>query len=178
MLTDIITAIVAFIPAMAANSLAVIFGGKYPIDGGGKIGGKRILGDGKTWSGLLGGVISATVLGILLSFVSESLYPSGVEGYIIIFSLSLGALLGDICSSFIKRRLGRSRGERTPLVDEYDFVAGALLLTIIVSPTWIMKTYIVDNNWIPLLMILILIPVLHRTTNIIGYRLGMKKEPW
>ncbi len=178
MLTVTILAIVAFIPAMAANSLAVIFGGKFPIDGGTKIDGKRILGDGKTWSGLLGGVISATVLGILLSFVSGSLYPSGVEGYIIILSLSLGALLGDICSSFIKRRLGRRRGQRTPLVDEYDFVVGALLLTFIVSQTWVVETYFVNGRWMSLLVILMLIPLLHRATNIIGYRLGMKKEPW
>ncbi len=178
MYTGIIIAIVAFIPAMAANSLAVIFGGKYPIDRGASIGGKRILGDGKTWSGLLGGVLSAAMLGLVIGTILDTLYPAGSKGYIIIFSLSLGALLGDICSSFIKRRLGRKRGERVPFMDEYDFVVGALLLTYAFEPAWVGDMYVGYDSGISLLIILILIPLLHRTTNIIGYKIGMKKEPW
>ena len=54
-------------PAYIANSVAVLTGGKYPIDQG-KISsdGNRILGDGKTWSGLLGGTLGGIIFGILL----------------------------------------------------------------------------------------------------------------
>lgn len=168
----------AFFPAMAANSLAVVFGGKYPMDGGRTLGGKRILGDGKTWSGLIGGVVAASLVGVSFGFFVDSLYPTEMYGFWVVFPLSLGALLGDICSSFFKRRSGRERGVRTPLIDEYDFVLGALILTFIVQPKWVLDTFVYREGWMSLLVILILIPVLHRGTNIIGYKIGMKKEPW
>ena len=42
-------------PAYLANTIAVLTGGKYPIDQGKTLAdGNRILGDGKTWSGLVG----------------------------------------------------------------------------------------------------------------------------
>ena len=54
-------------PAYIANSVAVLTGGKYPIDQGKTLSdGNRILGDGKTWSGLLGGTLGGVVFGLLL----------------------------------------------------------------------------------------------------------------
>ena len=54
-------------PAYIANSVAVLTGGKYPIDQGKILSdGNRILGDGKTWSGLLGGTLGGIMFGILL----------------------------------------------------------------------------------------------------------------
>ncbi len=51
-------------PAYLANTIAVLTGGKYPIDQG-KLhtDGNRILGDGKTWSGLIGGTIGGIFFG-------------------------------------------------------------------------------------------------------------------
>ena len=51
-------------PAYLANTFAVLTGGKYPIDKG-KLhsDGNRILGDGKTWSGLIGGTIGGIIVG-------------------------------------------------------------------------------------------------------------------
>lgn len=41
--------------------------------------------------------------------------------------LSLGALIGDLTESFIKRRIGFPPGASLPVADQLDFVAGALL---------------------------------------------------
>ena len=53
-------------PAYLSNTFAVITGGKYPIDQG-KLhsDGNRILGDGKTWGGLIGGTIGGMLIGYL-----------------------------------------------------------------------------------------------------------------
>ena len=181
MMLSIIEAVLAFIPAMAANSLAVVFGGGTPIDFGRKIGGKRILGNGKTWKGLIGGGVSASLIGILLSFISKdflSLYPLNNRGYMIILVLSFGALFGDIGASFIKRRIGRKRGEKTPLLDQYDFVIGSYLLGFLFYSKWMYNNYMKGYGTIATIIILIAIPILHRSTNYIGYKIGMKNEPW
>ncbi len=176
-----IIAILAFIPAMIANSLAVVFGGGRPIDGGREWNGKRILGDGKTWRGLFGGGFSAAAVGILLYFIFRpffSLYPSFFGGLIPLFSLSFGALLGDISGSFIKRRKGKARGAKAPFIDMYDFVVGAFFLTFITSHDWIISTYIDHPGLWGTIVIIVVLPLLHRGVNIIGYKLGLKKEPW
>ena len=54
-------------PAYLANTIAVLTGGKYPIDQGKMHSdGNRILGDGKTWSGLIGGTLGGIIIGFLL----------------------------------------------------------------------------------------------------------------
>ncbi|MCZ2417730.1 MAG: CDP-archaeol synthase, partial [Burkholderiales bacterium] len=88
--------------------------------------------------------------------------------------LSFGSLSGDMVKSFFKRRRGIDRGGEWLLVDQYDFVAGALLLTLAGDPGWVFNTFS-----LPLLAaILVLTPLLHRTVNIIGYKVGLKKVPW
>ena len=51
------------LPAFLPNSAAVVFGGGKPIDFGRLWRGKRILGDGKTWTGLIGGISAGVALG-------------------------------------------------------------------------------------------------------------------
>lgn len=176
-----VTALIAFIPAMIANSFAVIFGGGPPIDGGKKWEGKRILGDGKTWRGLFGGGLSAGAIGILFHYISSphfSLYPSLSKALIIVLTLSFGALLGDITASFFKRRRGISRGERSPLLDKLDFIIGSYIFTFLINPKWFYQTYFEGNGWIATLIIIIGVPFLHRAVNIIAYKLGVKDDPW
>jgi len=178
---EILIAILAFIPAMIANSLAVVFGGGIPIDLGKEWNGKRILGDGKTWRGLLGGSVSAALVGVFLHYISSfhfSLYPPLPKGFITIFALSFGALLGDIGASFIKRRRGISRGESSPIMDRYDFIAGAFLLIVLVNPEWLYETFLENRSWIGTIIIIVIVPFLHRAVNILGYKLGLKEEPW
>ncbi|MFW6141450.1 MAG: CDP-2,3-bis-(O-geranylgeranyl)-sn-glycerol synthase [Candidatus Saliniplasma sp.] len=177
----LIGAILAFIPALIANPLAVILGGGPPIDGGKKIGRYRIFGDGKTWRGLLGGGSAGAVLTILFNHIVSpfiNTYPEGNTAYVVILSLSFGALIGDIMASFFKRRLGRERGARTPLIDQLDFVVGALTITFLIDHRWLIGTYFSGDGLIALIILILGIPLLHRIVNIIGYKLGFKKEPW
>jgi CDP-2,3-bis-(O-geranylgeranyl)-sn-glycerol synthase len=88
--------------------------------------------------------------------------------------LACGALLGDLVKSFFKRRLGRERGAKWPIADQYDLVAGAFLLLIMFDLSWLLT-----NVTIPVLIfILVLTPVLHRAVNIIGYVFRIKEVPW
>jgi len=84
-------------------------------------------------------------------------------------------LVGDLIKSFIKRRLGLDRGSKSPfLMDQLDFVAGAWLVTIPIFYGWFFRVFGMFN----IIIVLVMAPVLHRAVNIIGYKLGAKKEPW
>ena len=74
----------------------------------------------------------------------------------------------------MKRRLGKGSGEPWPVADQYDLVMGALLLTTLLAPGWLLQTVTLPI----FLWILIATPVLHRATNIAGHLLGVKRVPW
>ena len=204
-------------PAYLANTIAVLTGGRYPIDQGKLYSdGNRILGDGKTWSGLIGGTIGGMVVGYGLYFVimrnfyhhllwklgldssSENLVDKlgsiiakdptfgdqllwGMDNDIItatsiFFLLSFGALFGDMTASFYKRRQNLQRGDKFAILDMYDFIFMSLLLCFIFQRDWLLSWLL--DGWVPLFTILILTPFLHRGVNIIGYKIGVKNEPW
>jgi CDP-diglyceride synthetase len=174
-----------FIPAMIPNSAAVVFGGGTKIDFGKTWRGKRLLGDGKTWRGLIGGGLSGVVLGLIMLGIASIWDPENYWGFGslyenigIIFCLSFGAIMGDLMGAFIKRRLGMERGQKAPILDQYDFVFGAFLLTSIFYSHWVYSTYIEGWHILALIAILLLMFGIHRAVNIIGYKMGLKKEPW
>jgi len=84
------------------------------------------------------------------------------------FLLSFGALIGDLIGSFIKRRLDLQRGQPAPVLDQSDFVIGALIFSFV--------------EYIPpieiILILLVLTPMIHLLANMIGYKLKLKREPW
>jgi len=174
-------------PAYLANTIAVLTGGKYPIDQGRIHGdGNRILGDGKTWSGLVGGTLGGVFIGFLQVNLGEGLIEAlsgskdvdfwGENSIIVFFLLSFGALFGDMTASFIKRRSQLKRGDKSPLLDMFDFIGMALLLSFIFANEWLMS-WILDG-YVPLFTLLIATPILHRGVNIIGFKIGVKNEPW
>ena len=64
-----------YLPGFLANTFAMMWGkwlpktgyGPWPIDGGRTLSdGKRILGDGKTWNGLIGGSLTSGLLCMLI----------------------------------------------------------------------------------------------------------------
>ena len=86
------------------------FGQRYaaPIDGGRVLSdGEPVFGSHKTWRGLIGGTVAAALVGGLLEL-----------GFLLGAAFGLIALLGDLVSSFAKRRLGRRSGSDVPLVDQ------------------------------------------------------------
>ena len=146
-----------FLPAYVANATPVVLGGGTPMDlGRNFLDGRRILGDGKTFRGFILAIAAGTLIGAL------QLRP------LIGFVMALGAMLGDLAVSFIKRRLGMERGAPLPVGDQLDFVAGAIALTgLVVS---IPLSYIVA--------IVIVTPPIHLGTNALAYILKLKKKPW
>lgn len=191
MIDLIVTSIWLMIPAYIANPMAVVFGGGTPIDCGKNFyDGRRILGDGKTIRGLIAGtacglvagliqIILAPVLAASGLFDSLDIFQSSLNAYTfntihVVFLMALGALLGDSAESFIKRRINLKRGAMFPVADQLDFVVGAWILTYILASAW----FIIYFDMKIIVTVLIITPLLHITTNIIGYLLKLKKEPW
>ena len=178
-LAVVVTAVWAMLPAYLPNNVAVVAGGGRPIDGGRTWGGRRLLGDGKTWRGTAAGVVAGAAVALLLNALQPAVAPAvGVAlptfPAAAAVALPAGAMLGDVVASFGKRRTGRERGAAFPIVDQLDFVAGALLLTALVAPSWFAATFTVPV----LVTVVVLTPLLHVGTNVIGYALGLKAEPW
>ena len=177
-----------FLPAMVPNSAAAVFGrwGKTKMDFGRSWKGKRIFGDGKSWAGFFGGAFTGIVTGLILLGIAALFgakddywgYGPFWTNVGVIVCLSFGSLLGDLCGAFIKRRLGMERGQKAPILDQYDFVIGAFLLTLAIFPNFVIDNYIEGWHIAALIFILILMFFIHRGVNIIGYLMGVKKEPW
>lgn len=179
MMNSVIIAVWLMLPAYIPNNSAALFGGGTPLDLGQTFqDGRRMLGDGKTLRGTLAGTLCGIAAGLLLDSLAPSLalpgFGSGHETILVLLGLSMGSMLGDIVAAFFKRRLGLRRGAPLFVIDQLDFVFGAWALTIILAPGWFWQ------NFTPtiILIVLVITPVLHRLTNIIGYRIGAKREPW
>jgi CDP-2,3-bis-(O-geranylgeranyl)-sn-glycerol synthase len=173
------TAVWAMLPAYVPNNAAVLAGGGRPIDGGRTRGGRRLLGDGKTWRGTAAGTAAGTALAVALATIAPT--ASDVVGHTLPalpvhagFGLALGAMLGDIGASFLKRRSGRQRGAAVPGLDQLDFVIGALACAFVVAPGWMLATFTLPV----VVAVLVITPVLHLVTNVLAYKLGLKDEPW
>ena len=179
LLALVVTAVWAMLPAYLPNNVAVVAGGGRPIDGGRTRRGKRLLGDGKTWRGTAAGVVAGAVVALLLN-VLQPAASAGLGFDLPTFppaaalALPAGAMLGDVAASFVKRRTGRERGAAFPLVDQLDFVAGALVLAAVAAPAWFASVFTLPV----VVVVVVLTPLLHVGTNVVGYALGLKAEPW
>ena len=123
--------------------------------------GKRIFGTNKTYRGFFFGL----AVGITVGMVEVVLFD-----YPLLFSIltPLGALLGDLTAAFLKRRLGIAPGGLLPIVDQVDFVVGALVFSL---PLAII-------NWELAATVLLITPPIHLLTNFVAYKLKLKKNPW
>lgn len=178
-LETIVVAFWAMLPAYVPNNAAVLAGGGRPIDGGRTWGDKRVLGDGKTWRGTAAGILAGVALAGVLNLLADPVraatgidVPSFVP--LAAFGLAAGAMLGDIGASFLKRRTGRRRGAMFPGLDQLDFVVVSLPLTALLATEWFFEVF----TWGVVAVVVVLTPVLHVTTNVIAYKLGLKDEPW
>jgi CDP-2,3-bis-(O-geranylgeranyl)-sn-glycerol synthase len=169
----------AMLPAYVPNNAAVLAGGGRPIDGGRTWGDKRVLGDGKTWRGTAAGILAGVALAGVLNFFADDVSAAiGVEVPTFVplaaVGLAAGAMLGDITASFLKRRTGRQRGAMFPGLDQLDFVVVSLPLTGLLATEWFFDVF----TWGVIAVVVVLTPILHVTTNMIAYKLGLKNEPW
>ncbi|HEY4675456.1 MAG TPA: CDP-2,3-bis-(O-geranylgeranyl)-sn-glycerol synthase [Candidatus Bathyarchaeia archaeon] len=162
-IAQLIIQVLKFIfPAYCANALPVLVGGGLPLDFGKNfVDGKPLFGKNKTFRGFFFGLAIGTAVGLLESWLFN--YP-------ILFGLllSLGALLGDLFGAFVKRRLGIAPGGLLPVVDQVDFIVGALVFSL---PLQIV-------SWELAVAVLIITPPIHVLTNFVAYKLGLKNNPW
>jgi len=168
MVNEVINALYYIFPAYCANAAPVLFGGGKPIDLGRMfLDGKPILGSNKTYRGFVSGILIGTLVGWVQSMLAPTLGLRG-GGVLLGFTLSLGALVGDLLGSFIKRRLDIKPGDPFPVSDQIDFVLVALLFSLAVEPPTLLAAVIV----------ILLTPPIHLLTNFIAYLLRVKKKPW
>lgn len=173
MLPGVYEVLWVILPAWMANSWAINVKGlpllknfSTPIDFGYKVNGKRILGDGKTWRGLFGGVSAA----VFTSYIQMQFQPVGMPQMTLTlgFLLGFGAVLGDMVESFIKRRSNLERGHPLFLMDHLDYIFGAFFMAWLVLP--------VDLGYL-LIASFLTVPV-HFIANIIAWKFKLKKNPW
>lgn len=178
-------AIYFMLPAYLANASALTFGGGTPLDLGRSMNdGRRILGDGVTWKGTIIGILIGMAVGLvqgaisgnivhdlliigdpgIANLVQGTITSNAVQGILLGLVLGSGAVIGDACGSFIKRRFKVERGRPVPLMDQLDFVVGALVFTSLVV--------MIPSSLI--IIILVISVFLHLGTNIIAYLLGLK----
>jgi len=173
------TALWAMLPAYVPNNAAVLTGGGPPLDFGRTWRGRRLLGDGKTWRGTVGGIAAGLAAALVLdAVVGDASAAAGVDlpdfPGLLPLALPVGALLGDAVGSFVKRRLGAERGAAAPGLDQLDFVVGALALAALADPGWAGNVFGVPE----LVVVFVATPLLHLGTNGVAYALGLKDEPW
>lgn len=153
------------LPAYVANATPVVLGGGRPIDANKKFtDGRPIFGAGKTAQGFIAGLAAGTFVGLLQGIAEGTLSHYLALGFL----LALGALLGDLLGSFIKRRLGIERGGAAPGLDQLSFVVVALLAA---SPLDL-------PGWKIVLTIIIITLPIHLATNFSCYKLGLKSRPY
>jgi CDP-2,3-bis-(O-geranylgeranyl)-sn-glycerol synthase len=187
--TIILQAFWIIIPVYTANASAVIVGGGTPIDFKKNWrDGRRILGDGKTWKGLLAGTFIGMIAGFGLVVAAKYLNANGYsylgltdfEGFPlmipILFALCFGALVGDIVESFFKRRIGKDRGQDWIPFDQLDFLIGALVASFFMSEL-LYFSGLTCRDWFfhnitiwHILVLLVITPFIHLTANFLFKR--------
>jgi CDP-2,3-bis-(O-geranylgeranyl)-sn-glycerol synthase len=169
-----------FAPAYLANMAPVLARGHFemlaaPIDGGHRWRGRRILGDHKTWRGIVAGVVAGMLVFAVQCWMHRVGYARGLAlldyGSVDVLLpgalLGLGAGVGDAVKSFFKRRIDIAPGASWLGFDQLDFMVGAYaLVSLVVVP--------------PPLATLAILPIVFLgslAATASGYWLGLK-EAW
>lgn len=158
----IVEALKFIFPAYCANAVPVLAGGGLAMDlGKNFVDGKRVFGNNKTFRGFFFGLAVGVGVGLFEWILFD--FP-------LLFSLltPLGALVGDLTAAFLKRRLGIAPGGPFPIVDQVDFVVGAIVFALPLAMVY----------WELVVAVLLITPPFHLLTNFGAYKLKLKKNPW
>lgn len=164
--------------------------------------GNRLLGDGKSWEGLFGGGVLSGLLVMLAHWLWDGdgmasdrpfidpiltadpgdwFWIGGEWGaaFVVGFTLGFACMLGDMAGSYVKRRRGLKReGEvssQAPLLDTLPF---AVFIFAAAGLLYSGEVMMHEDLWTAIFGIIVLTPVIHRSFNVLGYRLGLKSVPY
>ncbi len=173
---DLGLSLVFAVPILVSNAVPAILGGGYPIDAYKNFfDGKRILGDHKTILGLVSGIFSGFLSGVIIWVLSGDFMLSqyGSLGFHYPFWIGIlmgwGCNFGDLFGSFVKRRLNLESGSSLPVFDQMGYILFGLLWSWIAFRTL---------PWVFWLSLLVLAPLIHITANRLAYLLKIKDVPW
>ena len=181
----ILSCIYFFIPAFIANATPplantfnILNNFNKPIDGGREIGGVPILGNHKTWRGVICEIITCTLLTqffiYLNDYYSLNIYNNIglnvhlINTWLLGLLLSIGIIFGDIFFAFVKRRLKLRPGTAFIPFDQTNYVIGAF---IFLQPFFNLSL----EFWSALFLLTLIVHILF---NRIGYNLGLHKAKW
>jgi CDP-archaeol synthase len=153
---------------------------KRPLDAGATIGGRRVLGDNKTWRGALcmtAGIVLATLVLWQWDWWRDQL-PQAIDDsapLLVGLLIGLGTVGGELPNSFLKRRLDIAPGtqRRGPvglalsLLDQGDLVLG---IWVALLPIWVMPVWLAAIAFAA-------ISAIHAAINVIGYAIGARTAP-
>jgi hypothetical protein len=154
---------------------------KKPLDFGLYFRGKRVLGDNKTWRGLLIQVIFCTLGAMIQGWLQKqgvvppwlAFFDYTKHGPAVGFFLGLGMTIGELPNSFLKRQFDIPPGQRGCggggvlffFLDQVDLTLGI----------WLFFFFIVRPPALLLLWSLVLTAALHLAVSSVGYVLRMRK---
>lgn len=185
MLSWIFSRLYFFLPAYVANmtpplakKVGILKCLDKPVDGNKKINDIRIFGSHKTWRGVVLEIVNGIIVVYLQRYLyqfpffeTHSLINYTKENILLLgFLLSSGAIIGDLISAFIKRRLKLKPGARFMPFDQVNYVIGAFILLSLL-PEINLRIY----SW---LILLFLTFFLHIGINLMGYYLGLHQAKW
>ncbi len=149
---------------IAANGSPVLakrlFGKHFtlPVDGGLRCrDGRPLLGASKTWRGMITATLSCALIAELIGL-------SALFGAL----FGLLSMLGDLLSSFCKRRLGLASSARATGLDQLP----EALLPLLMGKYWL------DYAWWPVVLVAGLFMALEMMASPLLFRLGVRSRPY
>jgi len=129
-----------------------------PIDSGYRfVDQKRLFGGAKTWRGFFSSLIVTSISALLIGYELET-------GWLI----AIGAMAGDLVSSFFKRRLGYRTSARAPLLDQ---VPESLFPALLVM-------HLFHLSLMAIILIVFLFFILDVMLSQLFYYLGVRRKPY
>jgi CDP-2,3-bis-(O-geranylgeranyl)-sn-glycerol synthase len=119
--------------------------------------GRRLFGPAKTWRGMVAAVLTTSVAAALLG-------PSWSIGALI----GLFAMLGDLLSSFVKRRSGIAAGGMAPGLDH---LPESLLPLLVCRP-------LLGLSWLEVLLLSLAFMAANLVLSRLFYHLGVREHPY
>ncbi len=181
-------ALYLFVPLLVSAALSgivlrynLVSALRRPIDGGHVFRGHRIFGESKTWRGVVVAVV-ASIGTVLVQRSVQTLVPASLQvvdyerthAFWFGGAMGLGAMLGELPNSFVKRQLGIAPGRTTRgwlaavfyVWDQVDLLTGA----------WPLLLYWLRPTVLLVALSFVVALAIHPLVALLGYAMGARKS--